>query len=68
MTQEEIKQAFFNIGIALNINNRAVATDRPNVDTWDVKWVIDNDKEIAQLDKLQKFIIELLDHKWYSLN
>ena len=71
MTQTEIKRAFRDIGLALNLLHQTMATDRPDlipIIPPDISWQVDHDKELGQLAELEKFVLENIGDVWVSLN
>lgn len=53
MTPIEIRNAFREIGIALNLTHNTVTTDIVGVEPDETHWRVDNSKEIALLEKLR---------------
>lgn len=57
MTQNEMKAALRDIGLALNASHNTVTTDLPDVRPDKTSWRIDHRKEIAQLNALEEALL-----------
>lgn len=55
MNKDELISAVRDIGLALNITHNTVTTDIVGIEPSDAQWRVDNSKEIALLDEIEKY-------------
>lgn len=57
MNETQIFSAIRDIGLALNISHNCIASDVPGAKIDKDSWIIDHEKEIVQLKKLEELLL-----------